>query len=133
MKRFVKVKKLFKKIALSSNNLVVVDVNNKKATRLKLRVSKLAISTLTLFFISQAKSSFFILANSIIVIFENDNKKKKKKKKKKKDNSINVVALAKAHIKNENNRIVDNKKNNKYIENINNNDINIVSSILLFF
>jgi len=52
IKRFVRIRKFFKKIALSSNNFVVIDVNNKKATRLKLRIDELAISTLTLFFIS---------------------------------------------------------------------------------
>jgi len=51
IKRSIKVKKLFKKIALLSNNFVIVDINNKKATRLKLRVDKLTISIFTLFFI----------------------------------------------------------------------------------
>jgi len=51
IKRSIKVKKFFKKIALSSNNLVVVDIDNKKATRLKLRIDKLVILTLIFFFI----------------------------------------------------------------------------------
>ena len=38
---------------------------------------------------------------------------------------MNVVALAKIYIRNKNNRIVDNKKSNKYIKNINNSNINI--------
>jgi len=133
IKRFVKVKKLFKKIALLSNNLVVVDIDNKKTTKLKLRINKLTISTFILFFISQTKSLFFTFANSIIVVFENNNKKKKEKKKKKRNNLINVVALAKVYIKNKNSRIVNNKKSNKYIKNIDNNNINIVSNILLLF
>jgi len=129
IKRSVKARKLFKKIALSSNNFVVIDINNKKATKLKLCVDKLLISIFILFSISQAKSLFFIFANSIIVIFKNNNKKKKEKKKKR-DNSINVVAFAKTYIRNKNSRIVNNKKSNRYIENIDNININININIV---
>jgi len=78
IKKLVKVKKLFKKITFLSNNLVVVDIDNKKAIKLKLRVDKLTISILIFFSISQTKSSLFIFAKLIIVVFENNNKKRKK-------------------------------------------------------
>jgi len=51
IKRFVKVKKLFKKITLLFNNFVVININNKKATILRLYINKLAILTFTFFFI----------------------------------------------------------------------------------
>ena len=140
MSKPVRARKPFKKTVLSLNDFVVVDINSKKTTKLKLRVSDLKTSTLIPVSISQTKllrkftrrPSSFILVNFIIIVFNDDNDDKKnneKKNKKRKEATIdkmNVVALIKAHISKKNNKIIGGKKRSNRIKNIKNNNNVIV-------
>ncbi len=143
MSKPVKARKLFKKTVLSLNDFIVININSKKATKLKLRVNDLRTLILTFALISQTKllrkfarrSSSFTFVNFIIVIFNNDNdnekndEKKNEKRRKTTINKVNVVVFIKAYINKKNNKIINDKKRSRRIKNINDNNNVVVLNI----
>ena len=142
MSKPARARKLFKKAVLSLNDLAVVDIDSKKATKLKLRVNDLETPTFTLASTSQTKPlrkparrpSSFTSVNSIIVVSDDDDddeknneKKKNEKERKATIDKVNAVALVRAHISKKNNRIAGGRKRSRRIKNINDNDDVVVS------